>query len=486
VGMSAEAGGLALGGEETSLGREYSVVEQVPMEGRHYSWIDMFLTWIGANANTGSWFIGGLAASIGLAGAFWVILLSNPPAYLIVALIGFMGFKVGTTTMSLTRASLGIRGSQAASWLNLLQYVGWSVVGSYIGAISLSFIFADWFGMVPFGQPGADVTLTLGILIISALQAVIVVVGGSHSIRWAERVGVTALTILGIWATWAVLTQWDLAAIGNWQPPAGVALPQGVVVDIFAIYSVTWFPAVAEFTRFTRTRQAATTAPFLGATIAIFWFALIGVLATIAGALATGTFDPVYSDPSSVLSQLGLGAVAFLVLVLATLSTNVIDIYVAGFSIVNLRPKVSIVRAFIICSVLATVFAFAPMLIGGLVAYLEAFLTLIGAVFGPIAAIMIVDFFLLRGQHYDWSQADKVNGLYWYTNGFNWPGIVTWVIGAATYVLLMGITIGEFVVAATFPLFIDNIGGFYPTMIVSAVAYYVLSMLAGQRQAPVA
>ena len=43
---------------ETSvqIAEEYPIEVSVPMEARHYGFIDMIATWIGANANTSSWY----------------------------------------------------------------------------------------------------------------------------------------------------------------------------------------------------------------------------------------------------------------------------------------------------------------------------------------------------------------------------------------------------------------------------------------------
>ena len=81
---------------------EYSAIVPVPKEARHYGFWDMVATWIGANACTSSWYTGGVLAAVGIGGAFAVIFIANPIAYVIMALVGYMGYKIGTTTMGLT------------------------------------------------------------------------------------------------------------------------------------------------------------------------------------------------------------------------------------------------------------------------------------------------------------------------------------------------------------------------------------------------
>ena len=40
------------------------MIERIPMEARHTNWWDMFATWVGANANNGTWFVGGDRKSV--------------------------------------------------------------------------------------------------------------------------------------------------------------------------------------------------------------------------------------------------------------------------------------------------------------------------------------------------------------------------------------------------------------------------------------
>ena len=65
---------------------EYPIEVAVPMSARHYGFWDMIATWIGANANTSSWYTGGCIAAVGVLGGLAVIFIANPIAYAIMAL----------------------------------------------------------------------------------------------------------------------------------------------------------------------------------------------------------------------------------------------------------------------------------------------------------------------------------------------------------------------------------------------------------------
>jgi len=82
----------------------------------------------------------------------------------------------------------------------------------------------------------------------------------------------------------------------------------------------------------------------------------------------------------------------------------------------------------------------------------QSFLLMIGVLFIPIIAIVLVDYYIIRRKHYDVSAIlEKQNKLYWYTKGFNLHVYVSYIVGAVfayyfTYVhpLATGATILAF------------------------------------------
>ncbi len=446
--------------------REYSVEEAVPQAGRHYSFWDMVATWLGANANTSSWYTGGCVAAAGVLGGLGVILIANPIAYAVMALIGYMGYKVGTTTMGLTRASFGIRGSILPSVLNSIQFMGWCAINTFIAAISLSFLFNMAFGWPAYGEPGSWWVMVIGVVICSILQILMTVLGGSYSIKYAQRIAVILLFGLLIWETVVILKTYPLADIFNWAPAADSRIPFGSAMDMMVAFSFGWIPAIAEFTRYTKTKSASTIAPMIGANFALFWFAIIGMFGVVANAIANGVFDPNMSDPSSIVGSLGLGWVAFLILIFATTTTNCINIYAAGMSATNIFPKLSEKKALWGTSVLTLLFSLIPVAIGSFYGAFTYFLVYIGLIFAPLLAIMIIDFYVIKKRNYDWSQAAKVGGAFWYSHGINWIAIVSWCLGVAFYFVALNLS-----------FIMNSMGAIYATVIVTSIVYLVANKL---------
>ncbi|MDR3588657.1 MAG: cytosine permease [Negativicutes bacterium] len=441
---------------------EYAAIEAVPQQDRNLNAWDMFATWVGANANNGTWFVGGLVAATTFVPSVYVTLIANPVAYIVMALIGFIGFRVGVSTMALTRPAFGVQGSFLPSLLNTTQFIGWTAVNTFIAAISISFICKEWLGWPALGEPGGNSTMLVGIVAMSVLH-LISIATGHHSVKIVERIGVALVIALAIWETVVVFQHVSLAQIAAWRPPADKGMPFGSAMDIMAAFSLGWVPAIAEFTRYCKTRTAATWVPMVGANIGLFWFALVGIVVTIGAAITTGTYDPNNSDPSTIVSKLGLGIVAFLVIIITSTTANAINLMAAGISLTNISPKIKALPALWGVTVIAAVVTTIPLYIGTFLHSFILFLDYIGMVFGPVFAIVIVDYYLVAKQHYDASALAAPGGKYWYKSGYNWSALLVWVIGVIAFLLLR-----------EQPLFTDTVGATYPVMIITAVIYYAV------------
>jgi Cytosine/uracil/thiamine/allantoin permeases len=443
--------------------KEYGAVEPVAREDRNIDSWDMFATWIGANANNGTWYVGGVIAATCFIPSLYVTAWANPIAYIIMALVGYIGFKVGVSTMAITRFSFGLKGSLLPSLLNTTQFIGWTAVNTYIAAISVSFILKELFGWPALGEPGGNTTMLAGIVIMSVLH-LISIAAGHNSVKLVERIGVGLVLLLAVWETVAVFQQVSLSQIIAWKPPADKMLPFGSAMDIMAAFSLGWVPAIAEFTRYCKTKTSATWVPMLGANIGLFWFTLIGSVVTIGVAVATGSYDPNNSDPSGIVSKLGLGIVAFLVIIITSTTANAINLMAAGISLTNMTAKVKALPALWAVTLIAAVVTAIPLYIGSFLHSFILFLDYIGMVFGPVFAIVIVDYYLLRSRQYVVDDVDKKGGRYWFSNGFNWRAILVWAIG-----------VGSFLALRETSLCISTLGATYPAMLVTGAIYFLVA-----------
>jgi len=446
---------------EEGVRREYAAIEPVPEEARVLHFADMVATWIGANANNGTWYVGGVVAGAAFSGAIFTTVVSNPIAYVVMALIGLIGFNVGISTMALTRPAFGIKGSILPSVLNTLQFIGWTAVNTFIGAISISFLCRDLLGWPAYGEEKAVPTMLFGIVLMSILHFLSIITG-HRSVRTVERVGVVLILILGVWESVAVFSHISLREIMMWHPPAGKLMPIGSAMDAMVAFSLGWVPAIAEFTRYCRTKASATIAPMIGANLGLFWFAFVGIVGTIATSISSGVYDPNNSDPSTIVSKLGLGVVAFLVIILTSTTANAVNLMAAGVSLTNITKSLKALPAIWCATIVSALVTVIPLFLTSFLHAFILFLDYIGMVFGPLLSIVIVDYYILRKGDYIASDLDDKEGRYCYWKGYNITTFIVWLAGIAIFLL-----------ARKQPVFTSSIGATYPAMLATGLLYYL-------------
>ena len=457
------ASGKSRTGKEKVETIEYYATDEVPMAQRNIGFFDMIAIWVGANSNNASWYVGGTVAGAAFAGAIAVTLIANPIAYLILALVGYMGYKVGTSTMALTRPAFGIKGSALPTFLNTIVFLGWAVVNTFIAVISMSFIFSDVFGWPAYGEPGSSVPMIAGIIIMTLLNLAAVSLG-RNSIKIVERLGMVLVLVLGVWITTVVLQQHSLADIFAWEPPADAKMPTGVAIDIMAAFSLAWVLGIAEFTRYTPTVKTATVAPLIGAFMALAWFAFVGIISTIGAALTTGVYNPDNSDPSSLVTNLGLGPIALVLIVVACVTTNVVNLMAAGVSITNVTRKVKPLHSIWLVTIFAGILMLIPLYMTSFLDTFMIFLEYIGMVLSALIGVLIADYFFVKKKQYDVTQFDVVGGRYWYYKGINVKAIAVWFIGVVFYLLIQDVD-----------FFMSTMGAVYPTILLTAGLYWLIS-----------
>ncbi|MFT9374162.1 cytosine permease [Liquorilactobacillus hordei] len=444
------------------MNKDKEKILSVSIEERRTSSWDMFATWVGANANNGTWYIGGVLAACGFFAAMNVLVFSSALSYVFLSLIGFIGYKTGVSTMGISRASFGIRGSFLPSLINFTQFIGWTAVNTFIAATSVSYLLHDLIGLPLFGQPGGNTGMFLGIAVMSVLH-IISIASGSRSVQLIERVGIILVFIFVFWESIVVFKTVSLEQIAAWDVPSKFKMNGGSAIDTVAAFNLAWVTAGADFTRFTKKKSDSTVVPFAGALVGVLWFAFIGLVATISIAVSSGAYDPNNSDPSAIASKLGLGIIALLVIILTSMTANAVNLMAAGSALSNVFPKLSLKVSLWIVALLATIVTFIPMILGSFLNAFTVFLDYIGMVLGPIISIIIVDFYLLKKKEYKVTELTKQNGIYWYRGGINWIAVITWVIGAGLFFVLQKINFLSITVGATF---ID--------MLLSAVLYFAL------------
>lgn len=304
--------------------------------------------------------------------------------------------------METVRISFGRYGSFIFSISNVIQLIGWTAIMIVSGAVAAYYL-------VPiFGQTAW--CFIVGILIVAWVAL---------DLKQVSRIqSITVVLLFGLTAVMGCVIFGDSP---QGAPPLSSELSFGGAVELAVAMPLSWLPVVSDYTRRARRPLASTLASTLAYFFGSCWMFVIG----LGAAIFAGS-----NDIAVILGAAGLGAVGILVVVFSTVTTTFLDAASAGISAQNMMPRLDAKKAGIAAAVIGSLLAaFAPVM------HFEGFLYFIGSIFAPMAAILIVDFFIFKND-----ASEKA---------FNAPNIVLWALGFVLYRISMS---WDIVVGNTLPV----------------------------------
>jgi cytosine/uracil/thiamine/allantoin permease len=182
--------------------------------------------------------------------------------------------------------------------------------------------------------------------------------------------------------------------------------------------------SVADFCRYTPTRRDVR----IGLTASALAAALVDTFIGGYAAAATGETNPfvALADLTATKAVLGLLLVA---IVVQGISANIGNVYTAGLSLVNTIPVLGRLRATILVAAAAVALSAAPDVIDSA----QKWIVHLGNVAAPLAAVMLVDYVVVKRRRIDVSALFDPNGPYRYLNGVNVSAILAIAAGVALY-----------------------------------------------------
>ncbi len=413
------------------------------IEQRTWDWRAIAALWIGMVVCVPAYM---LAAGLVSEGMSWLqavltILLANVIVLIPMLLIGHAGTKHGIPFPVLLRASFGTRGAKLPAVLRGLVACGWFGIQTWVGGAAIYAIVNVLSGDAIVGQPlpvlGIDAGQTGCFLAFWALH-VVFIARGTESIRWLELWAAPLLIAMCV-----ALLVWAFVQADGFGPmlsapsafdAGGAKAGQFHAVFWPSLTAMVGFWAtlalnIPDFTRYARSQRDQVIGQVLGLPLPMAMLAFVGVAVTSATVLIYG--EAIW-DPVALTRRMGgVGVVIALVaLVLATLTTNLAANVVApanGFS--NLAPgRISFkLGGYITAGIGIAIFPWKLLETTG--AYIFTWLIGYSALLGPIAGILIVDYFLLRRTELDHEALFTHNGAYAYRNGWNPAAIIALVLG---------------------------------------------------------
>ena len=380
------------------------------------------LIWFGAGVSLAEILTGTYFAPLGFGKAMAAILLGHLIGGLMMFAAGMIGAKERKSAMETVKMSFGERGSLLFAVLNVLQLVGWTAIMIYDGALA------------------ADGVLHTGIwvwaIIIGALIVVWIFVGLTN-LGKLNTVAMTALFILSL-----VLFKVIFFGTGSAAPVVDDgSLTFGAAVELAVAMPLSWLPLISDYTR-------EAEKPFAATLVSVVVYSLVSIFMYMIGmgaAIFTGEYDI-----AQIMLKTGFGVVGLLIIVFSTVTTTFLDAYSAGVSSVSISSKIKEKWAAIVVTVIGTVAAIVyPM------DNITNCQCLNVAVFAPMIAVQIADYFILK-------KADAEE------SAFQWRNLVVWLVGFVLYRVLMHVD--------------TPVGNTLPDMVITVIVCVIVEKIAAVKE----
>jgi nucleobase:cation symporter-1, NCS1 family len=424
----------------------------VPIAKRTWTTYNYLALWVGMAINVPTWLLASGLIDQGMAWyqALFTIFLANVIVLIPMLLISHAGTKYGIPYPVFARASFGTYGANlpalmrafvACGWFGIQTWIGGTAIFAVVGALLLTLTGdASGWTQAPTISLGIGVaaeqpwTMWLSFAIFWALN-IVIILWGMEAIKKFESWAAPFLVIVFL-ALMIIM----VAQAGGLGPVVQESGTLGWGPDFWAIFPISLMGMIAfwstlslnmpDFTRFGRSQREQAIGQAVGLPVTMTLFPLVGVLTTSATVIV---FGKAIWDPVTLTGQLENPIMLLLMLValaLATLTTNVAaNVVSPSYDFSNAWPKrISFRTGGIITGILG-VLIMPWNLLADSNSYIFTWLGTYGGATGPIAGVLIADYWWVRRNHIKLAELYRANGVYQYAKGWNWIAVVALLVG---------------------------------------------------------
>ena len=354
--------------------------------------------------------------------ALWTILAANIIVLIPLILNAYPGTKYGIPFPILLRSSFGIYGSNLPALIRAFIACGWFGIQTMFGGLAIHLflgrIFPAWDALGGVGE-------VIGFGIFWAMN-IYVVVKGSKAIQLLEVIAAPLLIVVGIvLITWAI-PQIDVTALINAPAtrPIGASPWSYIFGGLTAMvgFWATLSLNIPDFSRYAVSQKDQTLGQIFRLPVTMFLFAMLGVVMTAASPVLVGE---VVSDPVNLIGKINspiLGALGLLIIFVATISTNAAaNVLSPANDFQNAFPKkINFKRGVYLTGIIGILLMSWELLrkLGLIQSNISVesiysnWLLSYSNLLGPIAGIMIMDYFIIKKQNIHLIDIYRVDGVY--------------------------------------------------------------------------
>jgi NCS1 family nucleobase:cation symporter-1 len=446
----------------------------VPSERRTWGTYNFAALWVSMSVNILTYM---LAASLIQGGMNWrqavaTVFLGNSIVLIPMLLNSHPGARYGVPFPVLARASFGVLGANVAAVLRALVACGWFGIQTWIGGEAINTLIATLApGWAHFPHSTAICFLAFWLINLA------VILKGVEYIRVLQGISAPILLAVGL-----LLLAWAHRNAGGFGPMLSAPSRFGSFADFLkflipALNATVGFWAtvslnIPDFTRFARSQRQQMIGQAVALPATMTLYSLIGILVTSATVVIYGTaiWDPVqllsrFHSPVAVV-------ISLLAILLATLNVNIgANVVSPANDFSNLWPRKISFRTGGVITCFMGIAMMPWKLLGSYKTMIFGWLGGYAAFLGPVAGIMICDYFVVRRRVLLVDDLYLRGGAYEYSRGFNWSAVAALATGAGT--ALVGLVVPSLRTLYDYSWFV----GF----VVSFVTYCVLMKLQPQR-----
>lgn len=390
--------------------------------------------WISMSVNIPTYMLasGMIAGGMNWKQALFTVFLGNVLVLIPMLLNAHAGAQYGIPFPVFARASFGVLGANVPAILRALVACGWFGIQTWIGGEAINaMLIALAPGWAHFAYGSAVCFAAFWLL------NVLVILRGIETIRFLQGISAPFLLLIGL-----ALLLWARGKAGGFGPMLATPSKFQTFGDFFRFFipsltGVVGFWAtvslnIPDFTRYARSQRDQIVGQALGLPATMTFYSFIGIAVTSATLII---FGQALWDPVAVLSRLGnpfAVVIAMLALLMATLNVNVAANVVSpanDFS--NLSPRRISFRTGGLITCLVGIVMQPWKLMANYGSYIFGWLVGYSGFLGPIAGVLICDYFVVRKKHLALQDLYLRNGQYEYSRGFHWPAIAALAAGAA-------------------------------------------------------
>src|SRR6202522_4874314 len=399
--------------------------------------------------------------------ALFTILMGNLIVLLPMLLNAHAGAKYGIPFPVFVRASFGTRGANLPAMLRAIVACGWVGVQSWLGGQAIAAMIAVLWPATAH-SPSVLWASFLGFWLLNMY----VVWRGVESIRLLQSFSAPFMLVMSL-----ALLFWMLHKAGGWGPMLSAPSrfhSTGSFLHFFfpsltamVGYWATLSLNIPDFTRYAKSQDSQIVGQAFGLPVAMTLYSFIGIACTSA---SVSIFGKAIWSPITLLGRFHqpfAALLALFALLIATLNVNIAaNVVSPSNDFANLAPQLISFRTGGMFTGLLGLAMMPWKLMSTFGSYIFGWLIGYSGLLGPVAGIMVADYFLFRGTHLDILSLYRRGGPYEYKRGINPRAIAALVAGVV--VALIGLAMPVLRFLYDYAWFV----GFF----VSAASYYVLML----------